>query len=294
LKPFLERVHELPFLGLGISTEYEAALHKGALDPLELQAQHPEYLRYLEVGVELVKGLDEGALAWVKAGLPTTYHYLDINLNDPEDFSEDWLKGVCEIRDLIKPAWLCGDLGLWHFGERDRGQMLLLPPILTKEAASDYAKGIARLRCETGLEVLPENPPGQVFLGDLDLLEFFKLMCEEADTGMLLDCAHLAIYQGLKNRRPLEGLLDFPLERIIEIHVAGGSTKDHNGFHYIDDSHIPEVGNATWEIVQHVVQNAPNLKAITYECERNPIESVKPVFKKLSELIKKRPHGVAQ
>ena len=57
------------------------------------------------------------------------------------------------------------------------------------------AEGIVRLRAATGREVLPENPPGAVYLGDLHLLDFFARVAERGDTGLLLDCAHLAIFQ---------------------------------------------------------------------------------------------------
>ena len=72
---------------------------------------------------------------------------------------------------------------LLHFGVRDRNHMLLLPPVLTRGFADATADGIVRLREATGREVLPENPPGQVFVGDLGLLDYFARVCERADTG---------------------------------------------------------------------------------------------------------------
>ena len=80
---FDQRVKGLPKLGLGVSTEYGAASAQGALDVTRLRAEHPQYANFLEVGVETVKGLDEAAIAWAASGLPTTYHFLDINLDDP-------------------------------------------------------------------------------------------------------------------------------------------------------------------------------------------------------------------
>ena len=115
-----------------------------------------------------------------------------------------------QTRGAVQPAWICGDAGLWHFGRRERGHMLLLPPILTRDSARELAQGIIRLREHTGLEVLPENPPGHVFVGDLHLLDFFALVLDEADTGMLLDAAHLAIYQQVMGHDPLTGLDGFP------------------------------------------------------------------------------------
>jgi uncharacterized protein (UPF0276 family) len=282
---FLERVARLPRLGLGVSTEYGAGDAAGSLDVLALRDAHREWAGFLEIGVETVKGLDRHAEAWVARGLPATYHYLDVNLDEPEDFDDEWLADVRALAARIRPAWLCGDAGMWHLGRRERGHMLLLPPVLTAEAADAMAAGVVRLRDATGHEVLPENPPGAVFLGDLHLLDFFARVAERADTGLLLDCAHLAIFQRTRGLGPLARLDVFPLERVVEMHVAGGSERRHDGFAWVDDDHTPAVLADTWAIVEHVVPRAPNLHAVVFECERNPLDACVPGFERLTRLL---------
>ena len=282
---FHRSVEQLPHLGLGISTEYGAAQAERALCIDETYRRFPNYTRFLEVGVEVSKGLDPDALRWVQADRPTTYHFLDINLDEPEDFDAGWLDDVKRLIELMKPAWLCGDAGMWHFGPRDRGHMLLLPPVLTDSAASALASGVRKLAEETGLFVLPENPPGHVFLGDMHLLEFFAHVTEQADTGMLLDCAHLAIYQNQQGLPPLAGFDDFPFERIVELHVAGGSTHAHDGYAYIEDDHCPTVLPDTWTIFEEVVARTPNLKAVVFECERNGLEEALPGFQRIESTL---------
>jgi uncharacterized protein (UPF0276 family) len=147
--------------------------------------------------------------------------------------------------------------------------MLLLPPILTDESASALARGTAKLRTLVGKEVMPENPPGTAFVGDLHLLDFFNRVAERADTGLLLDVAHLAMFQHVTGQSPLAGFDRFDCRRVVEIHVAGGVVRDVDGFSCIDDVHGTEVLDATWEIFEHVVARAPNLKAVVFECERN-------------------------
>jgi uncharacterized protein (UPF0276 family) len=261
-----------------VSTEYGAGDSPGALDPMALRAADPAAGGFLEVGVEVARGLDRHARAWAAAGLPTTYHFLDINLDQPADFDPAWLDAVRAVVTTLKPAWLCGDAGMWHIGRRDRGHMLLLPPILVDEQVGPMAAGVTRLRDETGLEVLPENPPGAAFVGDLHLLDFFARLIDRADTGMLLDCAHLALYQRLMGHDPLTGLDGFPLDRVVELHVAGGAEADHAGFAWVDDDHGGAVLPDTWSIVEHVVARAPNLKAVVVECERNPLDVALPLF----------------
>jgi uncharacterized protein (UPF0276 family) len=281
---FAARASALPRLGIGVSTEYGAGGAPGALDVARLRETHPQFASFLEIGVETSKGLDAQAKEWAGRKLPTTYHYLDVNLDEPEDFDRAWLDEVRAIAAVTRPAWACGDAGLWHLGRRERGHMLLLPPVLTDESARAMADGIARLRDETGLEVLPENPPGQVFLGDLHLLDFFARVCERADTGMLLDCAHLAIYQRTRGTKvdALDGLDGFPLERVIEMHVAGSTTGDVDGYPFAEDDHVPAVLPETWRIFEKVAARAPNLKAVVFECERNDAAACLPGFERIA------------
>lgn len=284
---FTNRVLTLPHLGLGVSTEFGAHRGSDSLDIAALQQNYPEFAAFLEVGVENEKGLDEDTLSWVASGGKTTYHFLDVNLEDPQDFDASWLASLSENIARLNPAWMCGDAGLWHVGPRHRSTMLLLPPILSPDAIGPMADGIVRLREETGLEVLPENPPGALFLGPLHLLDFFAQVAEEADTGLLLDAAHLAIYQRSKGYTPTTGLDEFPMDRVVEIHIAGAKTQTIDGFSFVEDDHTPNVLPDTWDIAREVISRAPNLKAVVFECERNPLEVTLPGFQKIQELLDK-------
>ena len=232
-----------------------------------------------------LQGLDDTVQRWVRSGWPTTYHFLDVNLDEAEDFDPPWLQAVAEIAEHIQPAWMCGDAGLWHFGRRERGHMLLLPPILSAEAARNQAEGVVRMRESFGYEVFPENPPGHVFLGDLHILDFFAQVADAADTGLLLDCAHLAIYQRLMGYQPLTGFDGLPLERVVELHVAGSTPREHAGFAYWEDDHSPEVLAETWMIFDWLAPRLPNLKAVVFECERNPLDKVLAGFEHLGATL---------
>jgi uncharacterized protein (UPF0276 family) len=230
------------------------------------------------VGVETAKGLDRHASAWAAEGWPTTYHFLDVNLDEPEDLDEAWLDEARAIAAALRPAWMCGDAGLWHFGPRERGHMLLLPPVLSPDAADALADGIVRLRDAVGLEVLPENPPGHAFVGPLHVLDFFARVAERADTGLLLDAAHLGMYQRTRGLDALAGFDGFPFERVVEMHVAGGTAREHDGYGFVEDDHGVAVLPDTWRIFEHAAPRCGNLKAVVVEAERNPLPSVLPLF----------------
>jgi uncharacterized protein (UPF0276 family) len=272
----------LPRLGLGLSAEFDSA--RTGLDAVALRDQAPALYDFLEYGGDMLRGLDAHVQRWAARGWPTTYHFLDVNLEEPEDVDQAWLEATTVQARAIGAAWLCGDGGLWHFGPRDPAHLTLMPPVLTRESASSMARAIAHVQSATGMAVLPENPPAPVYLGDLHILDYFARVADEAGCGLLLDCAHLAIFQRTRGLEPLTALDGFPLDRVVELHVAGGTERDSAGLAWVDDDHCPEPLPDTWRIVEHVAARAPNLKAIVYECERNPAHEVIAGFERLRSL----------
>jgi uncharacterized protein (UPF0276 family) len=276
--PVVSDLAALPRLGVGISAEFESA--RRGIDALALREQ-AGVVDFLEYGCDLARGLDDHARRWAAAGLPATYHFLDLNLTERDDADPDWLARTGELAGELGAAWLCGDGGLWHFGPRDRGHETLLPPVLTRDSADEMADAILRLEEATGLRCLPENPPAAIYLGDLHILDYFARVADRTGGGVLLDAAHLAIFQRIGGHPPLTGLDSFPLDRVVEMHVAGGVERDTDGFAWVEDDHQPEPLPDTWEIFEHVAPRAPNLRAVVYECERNPPGAVLANFERI-------------
>ncbi len=283
MRAFTDRIKRLPRLGVGISGEFNVAA-KG-IDVGWMKENYSDLVHFYEYGSDLERGLDEGVRRWAAAGLPVTYHFLDINLEERADLDQNWLKRTRSLAHEINAAWLCGDAGRWHFGLRERGHGMLMPPILCRESALETAESIRQIEAETGLACLPENPPAIIYLGDLHILDYFALVAEQADCGLLLDCAHLAIFQQTRELPPLTALDGYPLDRVVEMHVAGGAYAEVDGYRYIEDNHAPEPLAATWEILEYVVPRAPNLKAIVFECELNAPEECLAVFERLNAIF---------
>ena len=60
---------------------------------------------------------------------------------------------------------------------------------------------------------------------------------------------------------PLEALSRLRLDRVVQVHLAGGST--HDGF--LMDVHSDVVPEPVWELLEWLVPRAPNLAGISYE-----------------------------
>jgi len=282
MERFDRRITDLPQLGLGISTEFGA--RHGGLDLLELRREYPRFAGFLEIGCDLERGVDQDARAWVSKGGSTTYHFLDLNLEEAEDLDPAWVRDTTALAREVGAAWLCGDAGLWHVGPRERGHGVLMPPILCEASAKEMARNVHALREASGFEVLPENPPAHVYAGPLHLLDYFARVVEEADSGMLLDVAHLAVYQRATGNAPLTGLDGFPLERVVEVHLAGGTTFEWQGRTFVEDDHGTSILPETWTILTAVLSRARNLRAIVFEGERNTLAEVVPVFERIERL----------
>ncbi len=285
MRAFSERLRALPTLGVGISTEFGAGA--SGLDVLGFCAERPELVEFLEVGCDLARGLDETARRWAALGKRTTYHFLDVNLEEPEDLDEAWLAGTTRLARELGAAWMCGDGGLWHVGPRDPAHGTLLAPVLEESSADALASSVRRLREASGMEVLPENPPAHAWIGRMELADYLARVAEMADCGLLLDVAHLAIHQRARGREPLAGFERLPLERVVEVHVAGGTLFAPAGASaraFLDDDHGPRVAPETWELFEAVLAGAENLRAVVVECERNPAAAVVPIFERVHEL----------
>ena len=274
---------QLPRLGVGISAEPGSA--QAGIDAGGGAAEHPGLVHFLEYGSDLERGLDEHVRRWAAAGGATTYHFLDLNLEDPADADADWLRATADSARAIGAAWLCGDAGLWHFGARDRGHQLLLPPILTRDSADACAESIGKIEAATGMRLLPENPPGAFYIGELHILDYFARVSERSGCGLLLDCAHLAMFQRLRGLPPTAGLDGFPLDRVVELHVAGGTPIPVEGDALVDAAHGAEPLADTWQILEAVLPRATALRAIVYECEKNAADEVVDNFRRLNRMF---------
>src|SRR5688500_15270937 len=71
-------VRSRPRLGIGSASEFDSA--RRGIDAGAMRDDEPDLFDFLEYGCDLARGLDDHARRWASAGLPATYHFLDLNL----------------------------------------------------------------------------------------------------------------------------------------------------------------------------------------------------------------------
>ena len=138
-----------------------------------------------------------------------------------------------------------------------------LPPLQTLEGVETAVRSIGDLQTalpvpiavETGVNYLRPRP------GEMEDGEFVARVIETANCGLLLDLHNLWANQ-LNGRQSLEAYLSrLPLDRVWEIHLAGGMKL--GGFWL--DAHSGEIPAPLFELAKRVIPTLPNLKAIIFE-----------------------------
>ncbi|MBI4402429.1 MAG: DUF692 family protein [Nitrospirae bacterium] len=234
---FLRRVSRIPHHGLGLSVDVYTPPLCELLDAMESRGLDYGYLEIFKAA--------SSALAAVRGRLPSAlleYHAEGLWVTQP-----DWTTHYPFETDLIETATHLRTLGsYWMTHECATKQMAgysfgtYLPPLFTRASAEVTAGNIVLAqrhldRCGNATEhegplLLLEMPPLTYFgFGDFRIASFFRRIAELAPCGMVLDLGHLWTvyrYAGEWRRRSLSEFLSefleaFPLERVVQLHVAG-------------------------------------------------------------------------
>lgn len=147
--------------------------------------------------------------------------------------------------------------------EQDVDLGFLLPPVQSPDSVALAASNIETVKAhlpvpfafETGVSYL------QPMEGELSDGAFFAAVADAADCGILLDLHNLWTNERNGRQRVLDVVDELPLERVWELHVAGGQELDGLWV----DAHSGLAPGPVLELARQIVPRLPNLKAIFLE-----------------------------
>jgi len=161
-------------------------------------------------------------------------------------------------------------LGAVHWSEHlafnvagDAYAGFLLPPVQTPTAVEAAIRHITDYRRIDDRPFLVETPTNylQPVDGDLGDGEYVAAIAEGADCGILLDLHN--VWTNERNGR--QSVEDFiaalPLERVWEMHLAGGF--ETNGYYL--DAHVGPIDPELLALAARIVPRLPHLRALIYE-----------------------------
>jgi uncharacterized protein (UPF0276 family) len=201
---------------------------------------------------------------------PVVVHGLSLSIGSASGWNNNYLNILDQYAQQQTFAWHSEHLGFMLVKNQDESEShagLILPMQFTQEALDLLCPRIQHLCARYQAPFLIENTTYYLpnFLAAdnqrWDEIDFLNQLLVHTPCGLLLDLYNFycnAVNFGFDPYAALERL---QLDRVVEIHVAGGVT--HEGF--LLDVHSREVPEAVWELLAWILPKLPNLCAITYE-----------------------------
>lgn len=181
---------------------------------------------------------------------------------DPLDETPGVLRHI-PAAHAMKSPWYADHM---FFGFEATAYVWSSPLPFSRAEIERVAGRAAALQDRLKLPLLHENAfyyartPGS----ELAEAEFMAAVVEKAQTHLLLDLHN--VYSNSKNFEGYDAwtfLRTVPLDRVIEIHIAGGQQSE--GWYH--DFHSHPVPEQVWEMLAYVVARARNLGAIVLEVQ---------------------------
>jgi uncharacterized protein (UPF0276 family) len=212
-------------------------------------------------------GLLADALTWCESR-PLVIHGLGLSIGSACGWNESYLRILDALHARRRFTWHSEHLGFMlatHPDGRPLHTGIPLPLPFTEEALDLLVPRARSLGERYGVPFLLENLtyylPGLPSDGGRDEIAFLNDLTDRSGCGLLFDLYNFycnARNFGFDARAALGRLR---LDRVVEIHLAGGTT--HDGF--LLDVHSMEVPEPVWDLLDWLVPQLPHLSGIVYE-----------------------------
>lgn len=229
-----------------------------------------------------------------RTGRPFLAHGVGFSVGDAGEADEPrrqrWIARVAEDRATFAYRWYTDHLGVSSVDGEVTTLPLPLPP--TRTAATVVRRRLRQMQRAVP-DVGVENNVGYLFPGDpLDEPALIAAVCAAPRTHLLLDLHNVHTMALNFGFDPEEYLCRLPLERVIEVHLSGGSWSDGawlpGGRSMRLDSHDAAIPDAVWLMLERTLPLCPNVQAITVERMEGTIATANDVGELRGELRQAR------
>ena len=208
---------------------------------------------------------------------PLVVHGLGLSIGSAHGWEEGYLRILDELHSRREFVWHSEHLGFMTARGLDNQPLhtgVPLPLPFTEEALDLLAPRARSLCRRYGVPFLIENLtyylPDLPADGGRDEVEFLNDLTERSGCGLLLDLYNFHCNSVNFGFDAKEALSRLRLDRVVQIHLAGGTT--HDGF--MLDVHSDFVPEPVWDLLDWVAPRAPNLSGIVYELLEQALDIV--------------------
>jgi uncharacterized protein len=194
-------------------------------------------------------GRPYAVLERVRRDLPVVLHGVSLSIGATEPLDERYLTSLRRLVGRIEPALVTDHLCWGRHGGRYVHDLWPLP--YTEEALAHVAERVGRVQEMLGRQIALENVSSYVAYRDSTLAEweFLATISERADCGILLDVNNVHVSAHNHGFDPRAYLAGLPVDRVVQIHLAGHENKGA----YLLDSHDAAVPPPVWDLYRNAV-----------------------------------------
>jgi hypothetical protein len=256
----------LPSLGVGLGLRRELA---------QRTFENVDHIDWLEFVPENYMGLGGAArerLEKARSVFPLVSHGINLSIGTTDDIDREYIRSIKQLLDSVDSPWWSDHLCFTSQGGVYMHDLLPLP--FSKEAVKHVAQRARMVQEMVGRPFLFENISFYMNMPGMEMTDaqFLSEVLEESDCGLLLDVNNIYVNSLNHKFDPYQYVDQIPLERTVQIHVAGHSQKQD----VVIDTHGAPVVQPVFELLRYVLQKC-EVKAVMIERDQN--------FPAISELI---------
>ncbi len=191
-------------------------------------------------------------LEHIKGHYPFVMHGVSLSIGTIDPINSEYLKKLKDFISWLNPVWVSDHLcwtGVAHKNTHD-----LLPVPYTEEALKHIVARIREVQDFLERPLILENPSTYLEYMDSTMpeWEFIARMVEDADSGLLLDVNNVYVSSYNHRFNPQDYIDAMPMDRVVQIHLAGHTNK---GTHIVD-THDDHVIDEVWQLYRYVINKA--------------------------------------
>lgn len=206
--------------------------------------------------------------------LPIVVHGVQLSIGSAHGWNSAYLDMLERFRDQWPFLWHSEHLGFQTITDID-GKVVEtgvpLPMPNSESAAQLIIERCEHIKERFGLPFLLENPAHYLDAAMFDVamqddwlgddVELINRVTGSGACGLLLDLHNLYCNAVNHNYDAFEAIDRLQLDRVEEIHLAGGSWEDG----YLMDAHNNIVPHQVWDLLEYVLPRTPRVRGVVFE-----------------------------
>ena len=250
--------NNLPHLGVGLG--YRSPLHREI-------ARNPGKIQFLELVTDQFLYTPEDKLSAFLDSVrdfPLIPHSVAMSVGADMPLDFDYLRRNATFVERTSAPWFSDHLCFTKVAGVDLGQ--LTPLSFDEETVEVVCRNVAAVKRTCDRPFLLENITYYFALGSGEMTEsqFITKVLQKSDCGLLLDLNNVYLNSINIGYDPYQFLRELPLDRAVQVHLAGFETEDG----MLIDTHAAPVSKEVWELLKFVCAKA-DVRGILLERDEN-------------------------